>query len=310
MSIKEVCMFSRFNQLRKWHLCSLLLLSVLLSSAASKAHSLNVASHQAKNAAAPQLTLDMPDWWNAPVAISKVRLKDQEISPGASIVATDDWPKYLSIEGINKSEKTISYIAYAIDFTIAGEKSLYRVRLQDGNFYASPGALTAPGGLRILKGQKHDIRFTNDARRCPSTLIGEINKRKDKILKVELFVESVGYADDTLWAFGSRLKRNKKTSVFENIEYGNVASKNNSPSTNLAKDFLPKGAAAKSQSGCCVVFLVIGPGSANPVTANLACSNCPPSAGGGTCLNPGMKQVNSLNGRGTSGIQMSGFQHC
>jgi hypothetical protein len=154
------------------------------------------------------------------------------------------------------------------------------------------------------------MRFTDDSWRCHSTLIGEINKRKDKILKVELFVESVGYADDTLWAFGSRLKRNKKTSVFENIEYGNVASKNNSPSTNLAKDFLPKGAAAKSQSGCCVVFLVIGPGSANPVTANLACSNCPPSAGGGTCLNPGMKQVNSLNGRGTSGIQMSGFQHC
>jgi hypothetical protein len=33
----------------------------------------------------------------------------------------------------------------------------YRIRLQDGTFYAFPDALTAPGGLRVLKGQKHNL---------------------------------------------------------------------------------------------------------------------------------------------------------
>ena len=97
--------------------------------------------------------------------------------PGSSFEATDDWAKYLSIEGINKSEKTISYVAYAIDFTIAGENSLYRLRLQDGTFYAFPDALKAPGGLRILKGQTHNMRFTDDAWRCHSNVVGKINER-------------------------------------------------------------------------------------------------------------------------------------
>jgi hypothetical protein len=108
MLIKEVYMFSRFNQLRKWHFGALLLLTILLSSAASKVSSINAVTRQTQHSTDPQITLDIPDWWNAPVKISKVRLKDQEISSGASIVATDDWTKYISIEGVNKSEKTIS----------------------------------------------------------------------------------------------------------------------------------------------------------------------------------------------------------
>lgn len=201
------------------HLSLVIVLSVLLPGAPSIGRSLDAGSRQAaQNSTVPRLTLNITNRWNAPVTIKSVRIGDQEVLPGSSIEATDDWAKYLSIEGINKSEKTISYIAYAIDFTISDEESLYRFRLQDGIFYASPDALTAPDGLRVLKGQKHKMRFTDDAWRCHSAVVDRLNERKARVVNVELFVESVGFTDDTVWAFGSLLKRNKKTSLFEKIE--------------------------------------------------------------------------------------------
>jgi hypothetical protein len=138
-----------------------------------------------------------------------------------------------------------------------------------------------------------------------------INERKWKITKVELFVESVGFTDDTVWAFGSRLKRNKKTSAFENIEYGHVARKNNWPPTNLAKGFLPKGTAAKPQSSCCVPAMTYTQGGGNPTPVLTQCGNCPPSGGGGTCPSPAPYGiVNSINGQGSSGISWAGFTQC
>jgi len=271
---------------------SVMLLSILFSSAPSGMHSVTSKD--------PQLTLITPDWWKAPVTINSVRIGDQQVSSGSSILATDDWTKHLSIEAVNKSDKTISYIAYAIDFTVAGEKKLYRLRLQDGNNYASPNALTAPGGLRVLTGQKHNMKFNDNAWTCQSNLVAMINERKSKIVKAELFVESVGFTDDTLWAFGSRLRRVKGTSFFENVEHREVSKR-----LNHARSSLP------FQSGCCVPVFDYTSGMANPVTVIYACSSCPPSAGGGSCPAPvPSKEVNSLNGQGTSGLSMLGFTHC
>lgn len=292
---------------------SLILLSLLLSGSTSGVHSFNAVSRQAQNPKDPQLALNITDWWNAPFEIKSVRLGEKEVLPGSAIEATDDWAKYLSIEAVNKSEKTISYIAYAIDFKVAGEDKLYRIRLQDGNFYASPDALTASGGLRVLKGQKHTMRFSDNAWKCHSTLVEKINERKARIVNVALFVESVGYTDDTLWSFGSHLKRKKGTSVFENVDDRKLSKRNHGRSAKLAKGFLAKGSSASSnpQSGCCIAFLDYTSGMANPVTVIVACSSCPPLAGGGTCPPPApTSQQNSLSGPGSFGVAMSGFTHC
>lgn len=276
---------------------SVLLLSILLSSAPSRVQS---STTQVENSKVPQVTLHIPDWWKAPVTINSVRIGDRQVLSGSSIAATDDWAKHLSIDAINNSEKTIAYIAYAIDFTVAGEKKLYRMRLQDGNNYASPDALTAPGGLRVAKGQKHNMTFTDKAWSCHTTLVSMINERKSRIVKAELFVESVGFTDDTLWAFGSNLRRIKGTSIFENVEHREISKR-----MNHARGSLP------FQSGCCVPVFDYVPGNANPVTVVYACSSCPPSAGGGSCPSPvPSKEVNSLNGPGTSGLSMLGFTHC
>lgn len=292
---------------------SMILLSLFLSSVPSRVHSVNAGSPQAQNSTDPQLKLNITDWWNAPVAINSVKIGDQEILSGQSFFATDDWAKHLSIDATNNSQKTISYIAYAIDFTVAGESKLLRIRLQDGTFYAYPDALTAPGGLRVGKGQQHNMRFSDDAWRCHTGLVAKINEKKTRITNVELFVESVGFTDDTLWSFGSRLKRNKETAIFENVEQREISKEKNQAFGNLAKGFAAKGTSATSfqQQGCCVISMNYTSGSARPVTVSLACSSCPPSAGGGTCVFPfPMKDVNSLNGQGTSGIQQTGFTHC
>ena len=275
---------------------SVMLLSILLSSAPSRVHSVN----QAQNSKVPQLTLNVPDWWKAPVTINSVRVGDQQVSSGSSILATDDWTKHLSIEAVNKSEKTISYISYAIDFTVAGETKLYRIRLQDGNYFAAPNGLTAPGGLRVLKGQKHNMGFSDKAWTCHSTLVGMINERKSRITKVELFVESVAFTDDTMWAFGSNLRRVKGTSFFENVEHREISKR-----MNHARGLLP------FQSGCCAPVFDYTSGSSNPVTTVVACSSCPPFAGGGICPGPApTRETNSLNGQGSSGIAFIGFTHC
>lgn len=292
---------------------SLILLSLLLSGSGSGVHSSSAGSRQAQHPTDPQLALNITDWWNAPVEIMSVKLGEKEVLPGSAIAATDDWAKYLSIEAVNKSEKTISYIAYAIDFKFRGEDKLYRIRLQDGNFYASQDALTASGGLRVSKGQKHNMRFTDNAWKCHSTLVDKINERKAKIVNVALFVESVGYTDDTLWSFGSHLKRKKGTSVFENVDIRKLSKGNNGPTTKLAKGFLAKGPSASSspQSGCCIAFMDYTAGMASPVTVIVACSSCPPLAGGGSCPPPApTKEQNSLSGQGSFGIAMSGFTHC
>jgi hypothetical protein len=274
---------------------SVMLLSILLSSGPAR-----VQSPPAQDSKVPQITLNVPDWWKAPVAINSVRIGDQQVSNGSSILATDDWAKHLSIEAINRSGKTISYIAYAIDFTVAGEKKLYRLRLQDGNNYASPDSLTAPGGLRVLQGQKHDMKFSNNAWTCQSGLAGMINERKSKIVKAELFVESVGFTDDTLWAFGSNLRRIKGTPNFENVDQRLLSKR-----MNHARRLLP------FQSGCCAPVFDYTSGSSNPVTTVVACSSCPPFAGGGSCPGPApSRETNSLNGQGTSGIAFIGFTHC
>ncbi len=284
---------------------SVMLLSILLSSAPATVQSLNHGSAQVQNSSVPQLTLNVPDWWKAPVAINSVRIGEQQVAPGSSILATDDWAKHLSIVAINRSEKTISYIAYAVDFTVAGEKRLYRMRLQDGINYASSDALTKPGGLRILKGQKHSMRFTDNAWSCQSTLARMINERKSRIVKAELFVESVGFTDDTLWAFGSRLRRVKGTSFFENVEHRELSQRMNHARGLLASSTTPY------QSGCCVPVFDYSAGQSNPVTVVMTCSSCPPSAGGGSCPGPApSREVNSLNGQGTTGMAFIGFTHC
>lgn len=283
---------------------SLIFLSILLSGALLGVHSLNARSRQVQNSKDPQLTLNITDWWKAPVEIKSVRIGKQELLSGSSIVATDDWTKQLSIEGINKSEKTISYIAYAINFTINGEDSVYRVRLQDGTFYLFPDALTAPGGLRVLKGQKHNMAFRDDD---PCTgqrgIIGAINERKARIAKVELFVETVGYTDETVWTFGSRLKLNKETSYFENVDYPPRPSKVKNPlSASLARGFLAKGPSAKSYqpSACCAWTFTVTNGGTKTGNVTQSCTSCQgQNCACGLCT----KTVTGvLGGQGSSGI--------
>jgi hypothetical protein len=270
---------------------SMVALSILLSGAPARIHSVNSTD--------PQVTLNIPDWWKAPVTINSVRIGDQQVLSGSSIAVTDDWAKHLSIDATNRSEKTIAYISYAIDVTVAGEKKLYRMRLQDGNNYAAPDGLTAPGGLRVMTGQKHNMRFSDNAWSCHTTLVRMINERKSKIVKLELFVESVGFTDDTLWAFGSNLRRIKGTPNFENIDHPEI-SKRMKESANHAY-----------QSGCCVAFLDYTAGDATRVTVVVSCSSCPPLSGGGSCPSPApTHEQNSLNGPGDTGVAWVGFTHC
>lgn len=280
---------------------SVVLLSLLFAAAPSRVRSLSGDAGQAQTSKDPQITLKVTDWWAAPVEIRSVKVGEQAVATSASIAATDDWTKYVSIDAISKSDKAISYISYAIDFTIAGEDKLYRLRVQDGTFNAAPESLVT-SGLRLAKGQKHQMRFTDNAWNCSSTVVNKINERKAKILKAELFVEMVGFTDDTLWAFGSRLKRNKATSAFENIDAREMTQ---------VRNHAGKETAAPNQSGCCAPTMDYSSGSAQPVQIIVTCSSCPPFAGGGTCpSSPPSQTVNSLSGPGGSGAGTIVFTHC
>lgn len=275
------------------------LLTVVIESPSSRVHSLEARSPQVQNSNGLRLEVDISDWWNAPVAIKRVRIGDHEVLSGASIEGTDDWVKHLSIDAINKSSKTISYIAYAVDFTIAGEKSLFRVRLQNGTFYLVPDALTAPNGLRIFTGQNHNLSATDSSWECQSTLLDMINARKAKITKVDLFVESVGFTDDTLWLCGANLTHNKAKSVFENLEYSSrMETKDLSVANHTSGIGITRGSEVSQPAACCAASMSYKEGGGRAVQISVSCGGCP---GGGACnYPPPITTVNGINGPGNN----------
>jgi len=288
-------------------------ISLLLGFTFSRVNSSNARALQVQNSSAPQLKLNIADWWNAPVAIKAVHIENREVLSGSSFEATADWAKHLSIDAISKSEKKISYIAYAIDFTIVGVDSIYRIRLQDGTYYLLPGSLTAPNGLRISKGEMHNTKFTEDDWGRQASLADVINDKRASIVNVDLFVESVGYTDDTVWAFGSNLRRNKATSAFENFEHTSLTQEKTQLLANHASGSAAKATSASSLPlfACCATTMNYTSGMAKAVQVIQSCSACPPSQGGGDCPYPvPTKSVNSLTGNGSDGINQIVFVGC
>jgi hypothetical protein len=166
----------------------------------------------AKAASPPQtlLPLQITDYWNAPVQIEKVLVGEQELSPHALLERSDDWIRQLQVIGLNRNAKTIAYVNYALDFKFADEK-VPRLRY---TFSAGRKFLNAFQGedervLGLAAGQ----RIQAEARKpwdAQSGVRAQIKKNQSQLSAVELFVESVGFEDGTMWMLGSWLKRDNK----------------------------------------------------------------------------------------------------
>ena len=293
-------MNNQYCKIKIWQLSFIIpVLAILLSlpflrAIQAKASSVKSPIDQARNTLDPSLTLKVVDYWNSPVAINKVTLRGRELKPDSSFAAANGWFEHLSIQGVNRSKEPISYIKYAIDFTIAGEKSLYRINLDSGDQFNQPDTKSQ---LHWPRGGSYLVNAVDKDLKCSSTLMAEINARKANITKVELFVEAVAFDDGALWMFGSWLRRSKETSmIYERIGVDPVSNATNRFSSGISKAFIANGYTRPPYQACTTMDMNYSSGSAGATTIVTSC-------GGPHCSPPyPTKTVHSLSGQGSSGF--------
>ena len=253
-------MFRKFNSLKKWQLCCIVFFVAVLSSlsylkpigAVVRSSQLTPHIQQGED---PQIKVAFFDYGNAPFTITKVLLASKELSSGELVLGKDGWSKDFVIEGVNKSNKVISYVSYALDFTIIGEDSLYRLKLDAGEHYFNDGRKST---LQIAKGQKAKVSISDKAWDYSSPIISKINQKRLQVTKVELSLEAVYFEDDTLFTFGSWLKRSRSNpNKFIGIdEKENVSAKIGQQFPIQSRNsFVATGPIAKSQNATCYTYV-------------------------------------------------------
>lgn len=247
----------------------------------------------------PRVKLTFFDYQNAPFTITKVLLANKEISSGELILATDDWAKHLIVEGVNKSNKAISYISYALDFTISGEDSLYRLKLDIGEHYFKDGRKSI---VQISKGQKAMTSISDKVWDYSSSIVSKINQKKLQITKAELSLEAVYFEDDRLFTFGSWLKRSSvNPSTFIGIgEKENVIAQQDQAILRLSRNSFTKNYMIKPVFANCYTWVVsttIGqPNRGTRLQSVTQACNPNSNAGSGTICT--FKSVQSPSGQG------------
>ncbi len=243
----------------------------------------------------PEIKLTFFEFPDAPFKTKDALLGERSLISGASFLATDDWVRHLTIEGVNHSKKKVSYLCYALDFTIAGEEIPYRLRLVEGADLIKSDQIGATK-ISIFNGQKYSFSISDFTWEYSAKLISMINNGKVRIEKVELFLESVGFEDDTMWMCGSMLKRSKiNPSTFGRDE---SLARNVDSIVTTSNFLLTKNMSTSSFASCHITEVTFsGTGGASQVSRILACA---PDSHTGTCNT--VKTGVVAGGGGTQGV--------
>lgn len=158
----------------------------------------------AQSADSPRL--EVTDYWNAPVKIRQVLSGDEALSAKKRMGELEDWLKPLKVEVESVSEKKITSVIFAVDFSPV-DKNAPHIRY---TFAAGRSIFALYQGL-----EGENLLDLNQGQRCTASAdktwngqegIRELVKKQLSITKVELFVETVVFADETAWMFGKMMK--------------------------------------------------------------------------------------------------------
>jgi hypothetical protein len=158
-----------------------------------------------------QMRLVVTDWWNSPFKIRKVLVGGTQVASDSTLLTTSDWLKQLSVEGMSNTVQTVSYVSYAVDFTLK-DRSAPLLRYQFGLGQGLMSTMPNSNGksLALRTGEAVTISAENSWKSM-DTIVEMINKQQNEIDKVELFVETVCFDDGTFWSFGTMMKRSPES---------------------------------------------------------------------------------------------------
>ena len=158
-----------------------------------------------------QMRLVVTDWWNSPVKIRKVLVGGSQVPSDLRLLTTADWLKQLSVEGMSNTGQIVTYVGYAVDFTLKDRNApLLRYQFGLGQGLMSTMPNSSGKSLALNRSEVVTISAENSWKSM-ATIVEEINKHSNEIDKVELFVETVCFDDGTFWLFGTMMKRSPES---------------------------------------------------------------------------------------------------
>ena len=156
---------------------------------------------------AKALRMELTDYWNAPVKIQHVMLGDQTLSSQTRLGELENWLKPLKVEAVSASEKKITFIIFAVDFTTADEKAPHiRYRFIAGRSMLAMFHGLEEESLLDLQNGQHCIAIADKTWEAQEGILEAVRKNQLGVTKAELFVETVGFADDTIWMLGTMMR--------------------------------------------------------------------------------------------------------
>jgi hypothetical protein len=158
-----------------------------------------------------QMRLVVSDWWNSPFKIRKVLIGGRQATSDSTLLTTSDWLKQLSIEGMSDTGQTVTYVGYAVDFTLKDRNApLLRYQFGLGKGLMSTMPNSNEKSLALRTGEAVTIS-AESSWQSMAAIVEMINKQQNEIDKVELFVETVCFDDGTFWWFGTMMRRSPES---------------------------------------------------------------------------------------------------
>jgi hypothetical protein len=158
-----------------------------------------------------QMRLVVTDWWNSPFKIRKVLVGDTQVPSDSTLLTTSDWLKQLRVEGMSNTGQTVSYVGYAVDFTLK-DRSAPLLRYQFGLGQGLMSTMPNSNGKSLALRTGEAVTISADhSWESMTSIVEMINKRSNEIDKIELFVETVCFDDGTFWLFGTMMKRSPES---------------------------------------------------------------------------------------------------
>ena len=147
----------------------------------------------------------------SPVKIRAMRAKQKEIQSNKRFLDGDDWLDGLTIEVVNSSGKTVTFVEVELFFPrpvedAAEPGAVWHLRYGDSPFrYESPEAMPAPRVKTIAPGDFLELKAANNEHLEIDRFLKDLKFSKNN--NVEIRINLVGFSDGTAWS-GQMFQRN------------------------------------------------------------------------------------------------------
>ena len=156
-----------------------------------------------------------------PVDISSIKIGEQEVTPGKSVDANEQWIKELRLRVRNTSNKNVKFVLVKLWFTRDADG---KPILPEHYFFQGQNLLISPndptnkhylasrhysGEITLLPGEELDLQTAQDAVQGIYERVKTKNIPQSVVNNIVITVEAVVFDDDSAWIMGNKSVRDK-----------------------------------------------------------------------------------------------------